>query len=603
MSKDANGRSGPAAASAGSLAAQESFFEQLGMMRRAFWDSPRRNTLLLLGGTIFAVIAATAFGQLLVNRWYKPFYDAIERRDIDGFLHQLTVFAEIAAVLLVLNVAQTFLDQAIRLKLREGLTLDLIGEWLKPRRAFRIANAGDIGAHPDQRLHEDAHHLSELTTGLGIGLLQASILLVSFVSVLWSLSSGFVFHVGGRAIDIPGYMVWAAFLYAGLAAGLSWLVGRPLIRYNSARYAREAELRFAFMRVNEHIDAISLAAGEADEKRRLELDLDSVLAATWRIVRATVRLEWVTAGYGWITVVAPIIIASPLYFSGTMTFGGLMMAVGAFNQVHNSLRWFVDNISGIADWRATLLRVAAFRAALLKVDTAHGSGHRIAYAESDSERMSFRNLEIASTAGCTRLSQSDVEIGPGERVAMTGQAGAGKTLAFRAIAGLWPWGAGSIRLPRGEAVTFVPRMPYLPPGSLREALAYPREASAFSDGDMVALLGKVGLDRLSGRLDHVARWDRELTEGEQRLLAFARLGLHKPRWVVIDEALDALDGQARKAVLALMEQELAGAAIVNIGEAGRGDRAFPRVLKLVADPKGRPVEKLEAGPRAEPERA
>ncbi|TIV05977.1 MAG: ABC transporter ATP-binding protein/permease, partial [Mesorhizobium sp.] len=229
-----------------------------------------------------------------------PFYDALARRDMQGFLHQLLVFAAIAGGLVVLNVGQTWLDQRIRLKLREALTLDLIGEWMRPARAFRLANAGAIGVNPDQRLQQDAGHLSDLSTGLGIGLLQSLILLVSFVGVLWSLSSGFVFHIGGYSLAIPGYMVWAAILYAGTASWLSWLVGRPLIRFNSDRYTREAELRSSVVRVNENVDAIALAHGEADSRRRLELDLGTVLGAMRRIYSAQINLSWVTDTYGWI---------------------------------------------------------------------------------------------------------------------------------------------------------------------------------------------------------------------------------------------------------------------------------------------------------------
>jgi putative ATP-binding cassette transporter len=222
------------------VVAEASFLEQLSMMRKAFMNSPVRNAIFLFVAGIVAVILATAFAQIVLNRWYQPFYDAIERRDVPAFFHQLLVFAEIASGLLLLNVVQAWLNQMLRLRLREGLTRDLIGEWMRPRRAFRLANAGAIGVNPDQRLHEDAHHLTELSTDLGVGLLQAGILLVSFVGVLWSLSDGFVFHVWGRDFAIPGYMVWAAVVYAGVASWLSWLVGRPLIRLNADRYAREA---------------------------------------------------------------------------------------------------------------------------------------------------------------------------------------------------------------------------------------------------------------------------------------------------------------------------------------------------------------------------
>ena len=271
------------------------------------------------------------------------------------------MFGVIAGALLVLNVLQRWLAETIKLRLREGLTLDLVGLWMHPRRAFRLASAGPIGVNPDQRMHEDARRLTELSADLGIGLLQAAILLATFVSVLWALSADFAFVVRGRAVSIPGYMVWAGILYAGSASLLSYRVGRNLVRRNAERYAREAELRFSLVRVNEHLDAISLAGGEAEEARRIKLNLAAVLAAMRGLVIGHTNLTWVTAGYGWLKIVAPILVASPLYFSGGLTFGGLMMAAGGFMQVQSSLRWFVDNFGTIADWRATLLRIASFR--------------------------------------------------------------------------------------------------------------------------------------------------------------------------------------------------------------------------------------------------
>jgi putative ATP-binding cassette transporter len=578
------------------VADEESLLDQLSMMHRAFMASPTRNAIFALACGTLGVVLATAFGQILLNRWNQPFYDALERRDLHAFLHQLVVFAQIAGGLLILNVGQTWLNQMLRLKLREGLTRDLLAEWMRPRRAFRLANAGAIGVNPDQRLHEDTHHLTDLSTDLGVGLLQAAIILLSFIGVLWSLSSGFVFHVWGKEFAIPGYMVWAAVIYAGTASWLSWLVGRPLISLNGDRYAREAEMRFSLVRVNEHIDAISLAGGEADERRRLELDLADVLDASRRILAAMVRLEWVTAGYGWITVIAPIVIAAPVYFAGDMTFGGLIMAVGAFNQVHASLRWFVDHIGGIADWRATLLRVAAFRSALLKVDEMHDVEKRIALEEEETGRITLQDIEIASPAGCTVLSDTNVVIGPGEHVAVTGGPGAGKTLFFRAIAGLWPWGSGRIGLPAGEAVTFIPRTPYFPPAPLRDVLCYPCGPHELADADMISALTKLGLSRLAGHLDREARWDRELSEDEQRLLAFARLALHKPRWVVIDEALDTLKGRVRHQVFSILEEYLAGATIINIGHANRNGHFFTRELDLVIDPEGRTLRPVRLEP-------
>jgi putative ATP-binding cassette transporter len=256
--------------------AQSGFVPQLAMVSRALWNAPVRNALLLLATALFLVIVATAYGQIRLNSWNQPFYDALARRNFGQFLVQLGVFGIIGGTLLALNVAQRWLSEMLKLKLREGLVHDLVQKWLSPGRAFRLASAGPIGVNPDQRMHEDARHLTELSADLGVGLLQASILLITFIDVLWALSTDFVFHVAGRNFTIPGYMVWAAVIYSGSASLLSYWVGRSLIGQNAERYEREANLRFSLVRVNEHIDAITLAAGEADEARRIEIDMAAV---------------------------------------------------------------------------------------------------------------------------------------------------------------------------------------------------------------------------------------------------------------------------------------------------------------------------------------
>jgi putative ATP-binding cassette transporter len=557
---------------------------QLGMMTRALWAAPVRNTLFWLSGALFLVIALTAFGQIRLNNWNQPFYDALSRRDFAQFLVQLGVFGLIAGALLILNVAQRWLGETLKLRLRQGLGRDLIQNWMQPGRAFRLSLAGPMGVNPDQRMHEDARHLTELSADLGIGLLQSSILLVTFVKVLWSLSNNFIFHVGDRHFSIPGYMVWAAIVYSGSASLLSYWVGRGLIERNAQRYAREADLRYSLVRVNEHIDAIALSAGEADEERRIEIDLAAVLAATGRLVTGLTNLTWITGGYGWFTLVAPILAAAPLYFAGNISFGGLMMASGAFIQVQSSLRWFVDNFSTIADWRATLLRVASFRRAVIDSDVLHDVESRIAVVAGDPGKINIDDLEIASPSGATMLEEKKVQINAGERVLIVGETGTGKTLLFRALAGLWPWGAGRVTHPKGEEILYMPRTPYLPPGTLREVLAYPSATATFDADAYANALVRLELQRLVPLLDESRRWDHELSEDEQQTLAFARVVLHAPPWVLIDEVLDSLDEDARRCVLDLFVKDLPHTGVIHIGRANAHDHLFSRVLHLVKDP-------------------
>jgi putative ATP-binding cassette transporter len=564
--------------------ANSGLVSQVGMMVRALWAAPVRNTLFWLSGALFLVVAVSAYGQIRLNDWNKPFYDALSRHDFEQFLVQLGVFAVIAGALLVLNVAQRWLGETLKLRLRQGLANDLIQNWLQPGRAFKLSLSGPMGVNPDQRMHEDARHLTELSADLGIGLLQSSILLVTFVAVLWSLSNDFVFHLGGRNLAVPGYMVWAAIIYSGSASLLSYWVGRNLVDRNAQRYAREADLRFSLVRVNEHIDAIALSGGEADEERHIEIEVTAVLAATARLVTGLTNLTWITAGYGWFTLVAPILAAAPLYFAGNISFGGLMMASGAFIQVQSSLRWFVDNFSTIADWRATLLRVASFRRAIIDTDVLHDLAGRIAYEAGDSGQIRIEDLEIASPAGCTMLEEKKVRIEAGERVLIVGETGTGKTLLFRALAGLWPWGAGRVVHPKGEELLCMPRTPYIPPGTLREILAYPSKTEAFEAPAYANALVRLKLDRLVPMLDSFERWERELNEDEQQTLAFARVVLHAPPWVLIDEVLDSLDADARLGILDIFAKDLQHTGVIHIGRAAAADQVFSRVLHLIKDP-------------------
>jgi putative ATP-binding cassette transporter len=570
----------------GGAAVDDRLKSQLSTMVRAFMASVQRTKLIMLAVAIAAVIGATAYGQIRLNAWNQPFYDALARKDFPAFLAQLLVFAIIASGLLILNVAQNWLNQMTKLKLREGLVNDLMDQWLEPRRAFRLAGAGEIGVNPDQRIHEDARRLTELSTDLGIGLFQATLLLASFIGVLWILSDSVVFAFHGRSFSIPGYMVWCALLYAATGSWLSWRVGRPLIPLNAERYAREADLRFALVRVNEHTDGIALYGGEADEKQHLRGNLDRVLAVMRKLVTGVMRLTWVTAGYGWFAIVAPILVAAPGFFGGDMTIGGLMVVVGAFTQVQQALRWFVDNFNTIADWLATLRRVASFRRALVDMDKLGHEVGRIEFAEASDGKAAFDELCLALPGGSAALGEAHVEIARGERVLIVGEAGAGLTTLFRAIAGLWPWGSGRISLPSSEGVMFMPQRPYLPLGALREALAYPSAATTFPDDALVAACNRVGLAHLASELDRSANWDGELASDELQRLAFARLLLHRPNWVCLNEAADSLDKNEREEILGIFDKELAGAAVISLGHHDPREGFSTRVLHLVKDSQG-----------------
>jgi vitamin B12/bleomycin/antimicrobial peptide transport system ATP-binding/permease protein len=581
-------------------ASLKSLFSDVIWMASAFWVSHQRNKLLALAGGLIVVVGATAYMQIRLNSWNRPFYNALTNKNMAGFVTQLWVFGEIAGILLVLNVAQMWLNQSSKVVLRQGLVNDLLDQWLKPKRAFRLSNSGPLGANPDQRLQADAQHLTDLSTDLGVGLLQSSLLLLTFVGVLWGLSQGQFLPIAGRDFAPPGYLVWCALVYAGVASYVSWRVGRPLINLNAEHYAKEADFRFALVRINEHIDGITLYGGEADERGRLNGVFGDVLDISRRIVTAVTRLTWVTAGYGWFTIIAPILVAAPAYFRSNISFGELMVIVGAFNQVQTALRWFVDNFSNLADWRATLLRVARFRKAILGMDDLGQASSRINFAETSDPSIKIDDLRVASPAGCVMLSEPHSDIDANERVLIAGENGEEKALLFRAIGGLWPWGSGQITHPARNTIMFMPVRAYIPPGSLREIVAYPHSTDSFDHSAIVNALAGVGLEHLEPHLDKVDRWDRELTDDEKQSLAFARVVLQRPGWVVVNDALDVLDPTSRKRIRTLFANELAEVGLINIGHDQPETGFYLRKLHLVMDSSGQKFEPEREHPMGEP---
>ena len=531
-------------------------------------------------------MGATAYAQVRLIAWNQPFYNALAHKDMPVFIGQLGVFAVLAGVLLVLNVAQMWLNQSSKVVLREGLVNDLLDQWLKPTRAFRLSNAGQIGENPDQRIQQDAQHLAELTTDLGIGLLQSTLLLASFVGVLWVLSSHMVLSIFGGAYTVQGYMVWCALAYAAIASAFSWMVGRPLVNLHAQHHAREADFRYALVRADERIDAITLSRGEADEKNHIDGVFRTVLDISWRIVDAVTRLTWVTAGYDWFTIIAPILVAAPAYFRSGMSFGELMMIVGAFNQVQQALRWFVDNFSGIADWRATLSRVAIFGQKILTMDELGKDTSRITFEEADGPSVKIDDLRVSSPAGCIKLSEPHIELQAGQRMLITGEAGEEKSFIFRAVGGLWPWGSGRITHPPRQSLMFMPARAYIPPGTLRAAVASPHSTNVYGTGAIAKALADVGLEHLQSKLDVEERWDRRLTDDEKQSLAFARVILQRPKWVVANDALDILNPTSRKRIREIMQGALSHIGLINVGldvpEAG----VYHHKVRLMRDPQG-----------------
>ena len=560
-------------------------FGEMRDLVEALWQAPARRVIGgLLAGLVF-VISLNMVGQIRLNAWHGDFFDALEQKNAAAFGYQLLVFLGLVAVLLCLVVGQTWLHEMMKIRLREWLTNHLLDLWVAPKRAYQLGHAGQIGVNPDQRLQHDIAQLTELSSNLGVGLLHATLQLVSFIGVLWYLSSDVVFSIGDRDFTVPGYMVWCAILYATVGSWLTWLVGKPMIALNAQLYAREADFRFSLVRMSEHAEAVSLVRGERDERGVIDGRVGEVILAMRRLCFALARLTWITSGYGWLTIVVPAVVASPGYFGGGLSLGGLMMVVGAFNHVHWALRWFVERFPQIADWRASLLRVAALRNALIELEAKEGEV-RIEHVERSGGPIELDRLTLELADGRALIRDVRVQIRPGERVLIVGQSGIGKSTLFRAIGGIWPWGKGRIVRPPEHEMMFVPQHPYLPLGTLRAAIAYPAPAEAFSAERVKSALERVGLAAFTSQIEAEERWDQELSLGEQQRLAFARLLLHRPKWAFLDEATAALDAENERQLLSLFDQELRGTSIVSIGHHASLEVFHDRVLRLVAAPDG-----------------
>ncbi len=541
-------------------------------------DPHAKRALMKFGVAIGFVIALNAMFQIQLNNWQGSIYDAIGQKDFSVFVHEIGVFLIIVSVLLGLGVLQTWLHEMLKVRLRQAVTFDLLDEWLEAHRIFQLKQSGEISANPDQRIQDDARRLSELSVDLAVGLVQSSFLLIAFVGVLWELSAQVKFSIGGSEVTIPGYMVWASIVYAALGSAVTSLVGRPLIEAHTDLRVKEANFRFALVRVSESADEIALFGGEKQERRFLNAPVEALLATMRHIANRLAGLTWVTGGYGWLAIIAPLLLAAPGYFGGSLTLGGLMMVVGGFYQVQTALRWYVDRFPAIAEWRAMLNRISSYRGALERLPAPGSKPTKIRY-ETGWHVISTEDLKV-SWNGDPPRGVVDIKMEPGERVLIEATPKSGKSTVHKVLAGLWSKGSGTVRVPSHETMLFLPQPPYLPMGSLHNALSYPDPADRFSGEDAKAALERVGLGRLAPSLDKVKRWDKELTLEERRRLILGRMLLHRPQWVVQDESIYELDEESRKTALSILRDELKQTAVLSIGRHYPNDTFYHRVVSI-----------------------
>lgn len=536
-------------------------------LARVWLCAPDRGDARLLIGVLLLLTGLQVAVQIGFNLWSRDFFNALENRDSTAFQTQILFFLGLAVVSMTVAVNQLYLKQLIQLRWRGWMTRHLVDNWMRDGRQYQLEMAGHGADNPDQRIAEDVRVATELAVEFVTGLLTSLLMLTAFIGILWTLSGPLHLALMGRAVEIPGYMVWAALLYALVGSSLTFLVGRPMVRLNVARTSAEADFRFGLTRARESGEGIAFIRGETDERRGLGAAFDRVAESVRALMRSQRNLMWLTSAYGTLAMIFPTIVASPGYFAGVITLGGLMQIGAAFGQVQAALNWFVDNFPRIAEWRSAISRLTAFQTAIddLAALAADPEQPTITVTEGQADSLVLRDLEVAFANGTTVIAESSAEIRAGERVLIKGASGTGKSTLFRAIGGLWPWGAGEIITPPAATMMFMPQRPYLPLGTLHAALSYPAASDAFSDEQAREALELVGLAHLAPRLAEEERWDRVLSLGEQQRMAFARLLLHKPAWIFMDEATAALDEANQDMMMQLVVDRLPEVALVSIG--------------------------------------
>ncbi len=515
-----------------------------------------------------AVIALQLFQVWLnvqFNAWYNTFYTALQNKDWDTFIWQIGVFSLLAAFFIVSAVYQLYLQQWLQIRWRNWLTQRYLGRWLGQGTHYRMRLKGDQADNPDQRIADDVREFVDNTLNIGIALLGSIVTLVSFVVILWGLSSATPLMIGAKSFEVPGYLVWAALIYAIIGTWVTHLVGRPLIKLNFDQQRYEADFRFSLVRLRENAEEVTLLAGEEAEGQRLRDRFASVMRNWYEIMRRRKRLTFLTAGYSQVAIIFPFLVVSPVYFFGSMTLGGLMQIASAFGQVQSALSFFVTAYTAIADWKAVLNRLTGFEASIKWAEGLDRSAPRLEFLTDGGNALLVEELAVGLPNGQEIVRLAEFSIEPGERVLVTGPSGSGKTSLFRALGGVWPFGSGSIRVPQGASVLVLPQRSYMPLGTLRGALAYPGTPDQFAADEIEGVLKAVGLSAFIRELDETAYWADKLSGGEQQRLSIARALLQKPQWLFLDEATGALDEASEAALYRLLIERLPGTAIISIG--------------------------------------
>lgn len=545
-----------------------------------YWTGDEKWSARALLAAVIALNLTSVWLNVRLNAWNNDFYNALQNYDWAKFWWQFAIFGIIATALIVVAVYSQYLRNILQIRWRRWMTERFLHDWLDEQTYYRMQLDKSATDNPDQRISEDLDRFTSISLGLSLGLLSSAVTLFSFLFILWTLSGALMIPLGGgRHFTIPGYMVFAAILYAIVGTWLTQRIGNPLVGllYNQQRY--EADFRYSLVRLREHAESVAFYRGENREMDVFQGRFTRVVLNWWDVIRRRKKLTWLTSGYSQVAMVFPFIVAAPRYFAKQIQLGGLMQISSAFGQVQDSLSFIVNSYTEIAEYHSVVDRLQGFRSRVDDIVGGLRGAQPIAIDRGGAAGVAVAGLDLHLPDGAMLREDIALAARPGEPLLVTGPSGSGKSTLLRAIAGLWPFGQGQVRVGDGQAF-FLPQRPYLPLGTLADAIAYPTPTSQPSRAELEAALRSVGLGYLTGHLDEDAIWAQRLSGGEQQRIGFARVLLARPEIVFLDEATSALDEMAEASLYRLLREAEWRPTIVSVGHHGTLRRFHDAVIDL-----------------------
>lgn len=548
-----------------------------------YWKSEEKYKAWSMLALILGLNLGFVYIAVLLNEWNVKFYNAIQQLDQATFLKQCYIFFGLAVAIVSFFVTKVYLTNLLGFHWRKWLTKYYLNRWVSDAMFYRLSLEENRTDNPDQRISQDLANFSTGILSWIVSIFKETVNLASFIVILWSISGPVQMPLpNGTSLTIHGYMVWIAIIYAILGTMGVFKIGKPLINLDFNQERFEANFRYQLVRLREKSEEVALYHGEKFENHNFRHAFNSVYKNFRRIIN---RGAFVTAWqkfYEHLSTIFPFLIAAPRFFSGAITFGILMQIFSAFTRVQDSLAIMVENFKELASLIATSNRILGFTAAMRNVENklADEASAEIQLMSASEDALILEHLTLKTPKNHLLMENINLSIKKGEKVLIMGRSGLGKSTLLRAIAGYWNFGSGKIKLPKGHRIFIVPQRPYMPLGTLRQALSYPGIKEDLSDTKLLEILTACRLDHLMPMLDEQHDWSLQLSMGEQQRIIFARAIIHEPTWIMMDEPSASMDKETEKQVYLALDHYLPESTIMTIGHSPSLKAFHSRVLEL-----------------------